>query len=302
MTDHISAISNDAELERLNDELRRVAARATKLVDVTTALSEAPSVKAVTDVVLTTGLAVTQASGGVVIRGENDRLEVLGSRGYGPELLARIARDVDGPVIEAIRTRKPIWFASIAEVRRRFPRSLAREGDAGDLYSGCTIPLIYANETFGVLGLTFAHPRAFGATDRAFTVLLAQAAAAALHRALGYDSELEGRREAELLAQGREEVLGVVAHDLRNPLNLMAMSSQLLIEEAPTPERQKLLDIMTRAITQMTRLVNDLLDTWRLQAGHVSLNLETVRVRDIFDQAERPSGSRRQNETSTSRS
>ena len=44
-----------AELERLNDELKQVAARATKLLDVTTALSEATSVQDVTDVVLNKG-------------------------------------------------------------------------------------------------------------------------------------------------------------------------------------------------------------------------------------------------------
>jgi signal transduction histidine kinase len=275
------------ERDRLNDELRRVATRATKLLDVTTALSEATSVQDVTGVVLDKGLAVIEASGGVLVqRGDADQLDVLGSRGFKPDLLERAARDTGGPLVEVIRTRNPIWFESIAEVRRQFPQSLAQDSDMSGLHWGCAIPLVHSNETVGALGLAFTEPRAFGVTDRAFTLLLAQAAAAALHRAFSYDAERQKRRDAELLAQGREEVLGIVAHDLRNPLNLMAMSSQLLREETPTPERRKLFKVTTRAIEQMNRLVNDLLDTVRLQAGGLSLKVEDVNVDEIFRQAD----------------
>jgi signal transduction histidine kinase len=254
---------------------------------VTTALSEATSVQDVTDVVLNKGLAVIEASAGVLVRFENaHQIEVLDSRGFNPDVLARIARDTAGPVIEAVRTANPIWFESMAEVRRRFPRSLAQESDVSGMHWGSAIPLVHSNETVGGLGLAFTQPRAFGATDRAFTLLLAQAAAAALHRAFSYDTERQKRRDAEMLAQGREEVLGIVAHDLRNPLNLMAMSSQLLLEETPSPERRKLFKVTTRAIEQMNRLVNDLLDTVRLQAGGLSLKVEDVNVDEIFRQAE----------------
>jgi signal transduction histidine kinase len=270
-----------------NDELRRVAARATRLLRVTTALSDATSVQDVVAVVMDKGLSVIQASGGVLVRNADDgRLEVLGSRGFSPSVVARAARDSEGPLAEAIRTAQPIWFESIAEVRRRFPRSLAQDGDVSGMHFGSSMPLVHANETLGALGLIFVHPRAFGVTDRAFTLLLAQATAAALHRASSYDAERQRRRDAELLAQGREEVLGVVAHDLRNPLNTMGMSIQLLLEEAPSPEWRQKLEAATRAVKQMNRLVNDLLDTVRLQAGRISLNVENVHVDEILRQAD----------------
>ncbi|PYO77674.1 MAG: hypothetical protein DMD63_10210, partial [Gemmatimonadetes bacterium] len=46
-----------------------------------------------------------------------------------------------------------------------------------------------------------------------------------------YDAERERRHVAELMAHTREELLGVVAHDLRNPLNLIITSTDLLLEE-----------------------------------------------------------------------
>jgi signal transduction histidine kinase len=124
-------------------------------------------------------------------------------------------------------------------------------------------------------------------TDRAFTLLLAQATAAALHRALAYDAERERRLNAEVLAHAREEVLGVVAHDLRNPLNLIGTTTQFLIEEdLDRPRRSAMLQRCLRAVRQMNRLIADLLDTVRLQAGRLSLNIEDVLIVDVAQQSE----------------
>ena len=102
-----------------------------------------------------------------------------------------------------------------------------------------------------------------------------------------YDVERERRRIAELLAHTREEVLGVVAHDLRNPLNLIITSNDLLLEENLDRNRRKeLLGVTLRAGRQMNRLIGDLLDTVRLQAGKFTLDLEDVGVVMIFNQAE----------------
>ena len=82
----------------------------------------------------------------------------------------------------------------------------------------------------GALSITFADVSAIGTTDQAFTLLLAQAAADALARARSFDTERIARRVAETLAQARADVLGVVAHDLRNPLNLISSGGRLLLE------------------------------------------------------------------------
>ena len=112
-----------------------------------------------------------------------------------------------------------------------------------------------------------------------------------------YDAERERRHVAELLAHTREEVLGVVAHDLRNPLNLIINSADLLLaDDLDRNRRRELLGVTMRAGRQMNRLIGDLLDTVRLQAGKLSLDLEDVTVAAIFRQAEetfRPLASKR---------
>ena len=102
-----------------------------------------------------------------------------------------------------------------------------------------------------------------------------------------YNDERERRRVAELMTQARQEVLAVVAHDLRNPLNIIVGSADLMLQEQLDSDRKKeLLTVMFRAAKQMNRLIADLLDTVRLQSGKFTLNLEEVPVKSIFEQTE----------------
>jgi signal transduction histidine kinase len=294
------ADSHAAELGRLNDENQRAAMRATKLLDVTTALSEAISVEEVTAVVLTKGLAVVEAARAVLVSVEGDRLKFLGSRGMTPSLdaqLAKLTLDTDVPVVRALRKGEMISIESPEEFRNTFAGIYQDFGELADMQTYLATPLVHAGETVGSLALHFKEAAAVGASDRTFTLLLAQAAATALYRGRSYDAELDKRRRAEMLVQVREDVLGVVAHDLRNPLNLILMTTELLIEEQLSPERRtEMLSIAMRAAKQMNRLIDDLLDHVRLQAGKLSLDVEEVSVDTIMRQAEetfRPLAERR---------
>lgn len=286
----VVAESHAAELERLNEEIRRVATRATRLLDVVTALSEAQSVEEVTAVVLGKGLAVVEAARGILVSVEGSELRFVGARGLTPLLesrLAKITYDMDIPVVHALKKGEMVSIESGKEFREKVGSLFQGFDELADMQTYLATPLVHGAETVGALALHFKEAAAVGASDRAFTLLLAQAAATALHRARTYDSELDKRRRAELLAQAREDVLGVVAHDLRNPLNLIQMTAELMIDEVlPLERRKELLAIGMRAAKQMSRLIEDLLDTVRLQAGRLSLDVETVSVAAIIGQAE----------------
>jgi len=295
-----TAESHAAELERLNEEIRRVAARATRLLEVTTALSEAQSVEDVTEVVLTKGLDVVEAARGVIVSVEGDRLRLLGTRGMSSRLVAQLGTlsfDSEIPVVHALRKGEMISIESAEEFREKYGGVIEGFSELADMQTYLATPLVHAGETVGAIAFHFKEAAAVGASDRTFTLLIAQAAATALHRARTYDAELDKRKHAELLAQAREDVLGVVAHDLRNPLNLIQMTAELMIDEVlPLAKRKEMLDIALRAAKQMNRLIDDLLDTVRLQAGRLSLDVEEVSVDAIMKQAEetyRPLAQRR---------
>jgi signal transduction histidine kinase len=296
----VVADSRAADLESLNAEMRRVASRASSLLDVTTALSEAQSVDEVTNVVLTKGLAMVEAARGVLVAVDGDQLRLLGTRGISPALeaeLGTLTLDTEVPVVHALRKGGMISIESAKEFREKYGGVYKGLSELADMQTYLATPLVHAGETVGSMALHFKEAGAVGASDRTFTLLLAQAAAVALHRARSYDAELDKRHRAELLAQAREDVLGVVAHDLRNPLNLIQMTVELMIdEELPMERRKEMLAIGLRAAKQMNRLIEDLLDHVRLQAGRLSLDVEDVSVHAIIQDAEeifRPLADRR---------
>jgi signal transduction histidine kinase len=294
------ADSHADDLARLNRENERIASLATKLLEVSTSLSEAQSVDEVAEVVLSKGLAVVEAARGVLISVDGGQMKLLGSRGMTVSLdalLSTLTLETDIPLMRAIREGRMVSAESAEEFRRTYAGVYPVFDELADMQTYLATPLIHAGETVGSLALHFREAAAVGASDRTFTLLLAQTAAAALHRARSYDAERERRRNAEMLARAREDVLGVVAHDLRNPLNLIQMTAELMLdEELPHPRRSELLGIAVRAAKEMNRLIEDLLDTVRLQSGRLSLTVEDVRVDDIIRRADetfRPVAERR---------
>ena len=280
---------SSADVSRLREELDRVRTRAQKLLDLTTALSEARSVDDVARVVLSKGLAVVEAARAVLISVDDDKIKVLGSSGFSPDLIAylqTITRDSPIPIIDALRKGEMVSLESGAEFQRRYGGTYAGFAELADMQTYLATPLVHAGETIGAITLHFKEAGALGAADRTFTLLLAQAAATALHRARSFDVEQEKRRHAELLAQARVEVLGVVAHDLRNPLSLIVTTTELLEENLEPERRQQILSIAKRAGKQMNRLIGDLLDTVQMQSRRLSLDLEDLSVATILGQAD----------------
>ena len=111
------------------------------------------------------------------------------------------------------------------------------------------------------------------------TARLAQEAARLNHEA----GQAEARREMEALrevARLKDEFLGQVSHELRTPLTIIHGYSELMVDgllAEPDMVRQSADEIHTSS-TLMLRLVDDLLDTSRLDAGRIELKAERVEL------------------------
>jgi PAS domain S-box-containing protein len=85
----------------------------------------------------------------------------------------------------------------------------------------------------------------------------------------------------------RDEVLRVVAHDLRNPLATIGLTAELIREmlpEAMATERKQL-ELIDRSLDVADRLIQDLLDVARMQAGRLSVEMGSVRPVDLVREA-----------------
>jgi signal transduction histidine kinase len=268
----------------------RMATRASRLQDVTSALSQARSEAEIADVLLGRGLGVLEGERGVLARIDGKRVHVIQISGYPPDDLGLLPGSLDdpSPLTLAVTRGEPVWVQATDEELAPFPKPLRRLLCSNIAYATVAVPLRHGGEIVGALGVSFAKPTALGVADRAFTLLLAQAVADALFRARSYDAEQVARREAETRAEARADLLAAVAHDLRNPLNLIDNSAAMLaeVEGLSVDDRRKMVDMMRRSVRQMDRLIGDLLDVTRLQAGRFTLDLSTIDARDIVRSTE----------------
>ncbi len=84
----------------------------------------------------------------------------------------------------------------------------------------------------------------------------------------------------------RDDVLAIVAHDLRNPLDRISASVALLLDDALAPEsRPRLLGVMERTVAGMNRLVRDLLDAASIDSGRLALDRKRVDVTVLLESA-----------------
>jgi len=96
---------------------------------------------------------------------------------------------------------------------------------------------------------------------------------------------LQKRLQRAVIA--RDETVGMVAHDLRNPLSAIKMLSASVLDgdEALSPVVAEKLDLIRSAAEQMDRLIRDLLDVTRVEAGQLHVDMAPVVVADLLDQS-----------------
>ena len=165
-----------------------------------------------------------------------------------------LAEDIDEEALWAM-ARTPGWLTVVQKL---------------DVHSTLTIPIVARGEAVGAVGLILSSPgRSFRLADRALAEALVDRAGMAVLNARLYAAEQTARREAEGLAKAREQLLAVVSHDLRTPLAAMAMATTMLEGAVgdDSVDGQRGLSILRRASDSMYRLISDLLDLARIDAG-----------------------------------
>ena len=92
--------------------------------------------------------------------------------------------------------------------------------------------------------------------------------------------------EAELRGRAKDRLLAAVSHDLRTPLSAVVHALHALHRVLPaTTDATRLLDIIERSATLQQRLIEDLVDLSRINAGSLELHLGPVSLGGVVDTA-----------------
>ena len=141
--------------------------------------------------------------------------------------------------------------------------------------------------TPGRRGIFSTNPsREYGPADIPLAKEIAHRAALAIENARLY-------REAGRALEARDDILGVVAHDLRNPLGTILMQAARLRRRESTQDGRSAgaIDAIERSVARMNRLIEDLLDVTRMEAGRLCIlptSLPTAELLADFVQSQKP--------------
>src|SRR5438874_1441542 len=159
--------------------------------------------------------------------------------------------------------------------------------DEAGLASTLCYPLQVGDRVIGAfaLGYTASQPR-----DRDMLEEVAGRAAIALDNARLYRTlkrEITRSRQAEEELQDanrrKDEFLAMLSHELRNPLAPIKNAVELMRRVASSEQRLIMSrDVIDRQVTQLTRLVDELLDVSRISQGKIVLKKEPVELAKII--------------------
>ncbi|HEV7664087.1 MAG TPA: ATP-binding protein [Chloroflexota bacterium] len=97
--------------------------------------------------------------------------------------------------------------------------------------------------------------------------------------------DVTGRRSAEVL---KDELIALTSHELRSPLTSIRSALGLLAAGhggLMPPQGQRMFEIAVANTDRLIRLVNDLLDLERIDAGHVRITRVPCRVGELLSQS-----------------
>ncbi|HEX8359628.1 MAG TPA: ATP-binding protein, partial [Longimicrobium sp.] len=202
-------------------------------------------------------------------------------------LLRRFPVDPRGahPAVVCLRTGEPQLIEQVSDEMMGAistgPEHTEMLRDLG-LGSAMVVPMQARGRTVGAIsfGRTGGSPP-YGEADMEVALELSRRAALAVDNARLYE-------EAQRASRAREEVLAVVSHDLRNPLNAIVLGASLLEEfsgDAWSARDRQQLRAIRNASQQMEGLIQDLVEVAALESGSSALSPEPLSPRDLVSGA-----------------
>lgn len=206
--------------------------------------------------------------------GEEPGLYLLTQRGM-PMEMSRYKRDpwplTKGIMGRVARTGELAWANDITQEKDYVPKSHRTR-------SLLVVPVVRDEKVMGVIDLESTDPDFFTSDDVSFVKLLTGPAAIAIQNAKLYE-QVKAANEA------KSKFMSDASHELKIPMTNIKGYSKLLQMGAGgslTEKQMEFLGVISNNVDRMTRLVNDLLDVSRIEAGRIRLEIENVQMRDVI--------------------
>lgn len=155
-------------------------------------------------------------------------------------------------------------------------------GDRRDLVASLgvtsitSLPLIAGGRLTGVLSLIQTDRQRPADPDRVRVAeSVCKLIALAIENARLYQT-------AQRATTARDEILGAVSHDLRNPLAAISLCAHAL-KEGTTENRDEITDAIVESARMMNRMIQDLLDVATIDSGHLRIDPSEEQIDELLD-------------------
>jgi signal transduction histidine kinase/DNA-binding NarL/FixJ family response regulator len=132
------------------------------------------------------------------------------------------------------------------------------------------------NRLLGIFDLQSEQPERFGPEELGVLKTLSEQITIAVRNAQLFTNAQAAQMAAETASQAKSVFLANMSHELRTPLNAILGFSQLMVRDsAMSPAQREYVDVISRSGEYLLQLINDVLEMSKIEAGRVTLNIES---------------------------
>jgi signal transduction histidine kinase len=263
------AVQRAKEAETLRDELGRRA----DLLDAANTCARALSSSL--DVEQAFGAFIRELRGLVpfdrtaIVLADDQLARVIATAGVGAQDVFPPGTEgrVPGSVLEeVVATGQPIYRRDMTEPAH------PEEETFGELGLRCRVvaPLLSGAQTIGMISVVRREPDSFDEEEIELLALLGRFLGATVQNIRAYEAERHTVEELRRLSALRADFVSLVSHELRSPMASLIGSAQTLRErwrELAAEQRESFLSLIVHETSRLAALVEDVLDTSRIEAG-----------------------------------
>jgi GAF domain-containing protein/anti-sigma regulatory factor (Ser/Thr protein kinase) len=278
------------ELQERTEALTKSVGQLTALGEVGQAISSTLDLETVLKTIVARAVQLTGLDGGSIYEYDEpaEEYHLRATENYSAEVVevlrrAPIRRN-EGPVWQAGVTGQPTQIAEMRDESYQTPRRefLLRTGYRALL----VVPLMRENRIVGALTVTRKAPGAFAPEVVELLKTFATQSALAIQNARLFREIAEKGKQLEVASEHKSHFLASMSHELRTPLNALLGFNEMLLGgvygEVPGDMGPPLAQMQSSG-KHLLRLINNVLDLAKIEAGRMELALAEYSVHDTVE-------------------
>jgi len=275
------------ELESRTEALSKSVNQLTALGEVGRAVSSTLDLDTVLKTIVSRAVQLTGLDAGVIYEYDEaeDRYKVRAWENLDDVAIAQLrATDIrhgEGAIGKSVATREPVQVPDTHSAD--YPARLRELLDAFGYRAILAVPLLQEGRIAGALMMIRKAPGVFVPEVVELLKTFGTQSAMAIQNARLYREIAEKGRQLETASQHKSQFLASMSHELRTPLNAILGFNEMLLGgiygDVPGDMQEPLKDIQTSG-KHLLRLINNVLDLAKIEAGRMELALGDYSVHD----------------------